>query len=46
MGWSVFYILHISWYIALLYFIKAFDMQEQYREVIEQDKQDFKGFAF
>ena len=35
--------------VSLPYFIKALDMQEQYREVIErdkQDKEDFKGFAF
>ena len=38
--------------VSLPYFIKALDMQEQYREVKEQDKQneqdkeDFKGFAF
>lgn len=35
--------------VSLPYFIKALDMQEQYREVIERDKQDkddFKGFAF
>ncbi len=35
--------------VSLSYFIKALDMQEQYRKVIERDKQDkddFKGFAF
>lgn len=38
--------------VSLAYFIKAFDMQEQYNAVIEQveqnklDKEDFKGFAF
>ncbi len=38
--------------VSLPYFIKALDMQEQYREVIEQaeqnklDKENFKGFAF
>ena len=35
--------------VSLPYFIKALDMQEQYREVINRDKQnkeDFKGFAF
>lgn len=35
--------------VSLAYFIKALDMQEQYREMIERDKQDkddFKGFAF
>lgn len=35
--------------VSLAYFIKVLDMQEQYREVIEQDKQDkedFNGFAF
>lgn len=35
--------------VTLLYFIKALDMQAQYREVINRDKQgkeDFKGFAF
>lgn len=35
--------------VSLPYFIKALDMQEQYREVIKrdkQDKEDFKGFAF
>lgn len=35
--------------VSLPYFIKALDMQEQYREVIErdkQDKEDFNGFAF
>lgn len=35
--------------VSLPYFIKALDMQEQYREIIERDKQgkeDFKGFAF
>ena len=37
---------------SLPYFIKVLDMQEQYKEVIEQveqnklDKEDFKGFAF
>ena len=34
---------------SLPYFIKVLDMQEQYREMIERDKQDkddFKGFAF
>lgn len=35
--------------VSLPYFIKALDMESQYREVIERDKQDkeeFKGFAF
>lgn len=35
--------------VSLPYFIKALDMQEQYREVIErdkQDKEDLNGFAF
>lgn len=35
--------------VSLPYFIKALDMQEQYREVIErdkQDKEDFNGFEF
>lgn len=35
--------------VSLAYFIKALDMQEQYREIIErdkQDKEDFKGFEF
>ena len=35
--------------VSLPYFIKALDMQEQYREVIERDKQDkenFEGFEF
>ena len=38
--------------VSLLYFIKALDMQEQYREVIERDqqakldKEDFNGFEF
>ena len=35
--------------VSLPYFIKALDMQVQYRKVIErdkQDKEDFKGFAF
>lgn len=35
--------------VSLAYFIKTLDMQEQYRKVIEQDKQDkddFKGFIF
>lgn len=38
--------------VSLPYFIKVLDMQEQYREVIEQDKrneqdkENFKGFAF
>lgn len=38
--------------VSLPYFIKALDMQEQYREVkehVEQnkwDKEDFKGFEF
>lgn len=38
--------------ITLPYFIKALDMQEQYREVIErnkqneQNKENFRGFAF
>lgn len=38
--------------VSLPYFIKALDMQEQYREIIErdeqsrQDKEDFNGFAF
>ncbi|WP_288289705.1 hypothetical protein [uncultured Alistipes sp.] len=38
--------------VSLAYFIKALDMQEQFREVIERAKQakrykeEFKGFAF
>lgn len=35
--------------VSLPYFIKALDMQEQYREVIsrdKQDKEDFKGFEY
>lgn len=38
--------------VSLAYFIRALDMQEQYREVIErnkqneQDKENFQGFAF
>lgn len=35
--------------VSLAYFIKALDMQEQYQEVInrdKQDKEDFKGFSF
>ena len=35
--------------VSLPYFIKALDMQKQYRKVIErdkQDKEDFKGFEF
>lgn len=38
--------------VSLPYFIKALDMNNQYREVIEQDKRneqdkdEFKGFAF
>ena len=38
--------------VSLPYFIKALDMQEQYREVMERAKQakrhkeDFKGFTF
>ena len=35
--------------VSLPYFIKVLDMQEQYREVInrdKQDKEDFKGFEF
>ena len=35
--------------VSLSYFIKVLYMQEQYREVINRDKQnkeDFKGFAF
>ena len=38
--------------VSLVYFIKALDMQEQYREVIEraeqakQYKEEFRGFAF
>lgn len=38
--------------VSLSYFIKALDMQEQYRAVTEQDKQNkqnkenFNGFAF
>ena len=38
--------------VSLAYFVKALDMQEQYKAVIEQveqnklDKEDFKGFAF
>lgn len=35
--------------VSLPYFIKALDMEKQYREVIERDKQnkeDFNGFAF
>ncbi len=32
--------------VSLPYFIKALDMQKQYRKIIEQDKEDFKGLAF
>ena len=35
--------------VSLTYFIKALDMQEQYQEVINRDKQDkenFEGFEF
>lgn len=35
--------------VSLPYFIKALDMESQYREVIErdkQDKEDFNGFDF
>lgn len=38
--------------VSLFYFIKALDMESQYREIIERnkqnklDKEDFKGFAF
>lgn len=38
--------------VSLPYFIKALDMQEQYKLAMEQakqkeqDKEDFKGFAF
>ena len=35
--------------VSLPYFIKALDMQEQYQEVINRDKQDkenFEGFEF
>ena len=32
--------------VSLAYFIKGLDMQDQYREVIEQDKEDFSGFEF
>lgn len=35
--------------VSLTYFIKALDMNRQYREIIErdrQDKEDFNGFAF
>ena len=32
--------------VSLPYFIKVLDMQDQYREVIEQDKEDFRGFEF
>lgn len=35
--------------VSLPYFIKALDMNRQYREIIERDKQnkeDFNGFAF
>lgn len=35
--------------ISLPYFIKLLDMQEQYREVVDQDRQDredFNGFEF
>ena len=38
--------------VSLPYFIKALDMQKQYKAVIEQaeqnklDKEDFKGFEF
>lgn len=35
--------------VSLPYFIKALDMQKQYRKVIEREQQngeDFKGFAF
>ena len=43
---------HLPEKVSLPYFIKALDMHEQYREVIEQDKQyeqnkeNFKGFSF
>lgn len=32
--------------VSIPYFIKALDMQEQYQKEIEQDKEEFKGFAF
>ena len=35
--------------VSLTYFIKALDMQNQYRKVIEREQQteaDFSGFAF
>ena len=35
--------------VSLPYFIKALDMQKQYRKVIEREQQneeDFKGFTF
>lgn len=32
--------------VSLAYLIKVLDMQDQYREVIEQDKEDFSGFEF
>lgn len=35
--------------VTLAYFIKALDMQKQYRKVIEREQQteeDFSGFAF
>lgn len=32
--------------VSLPYFIKVLDMQGQYREVIEQDKENFSGFEF
>ena len=35
--------------VSLAYFIKALDMQKQYRKIIEREQQteeDFSGFAF
>ena len=32
--------------VSLAYFIKALDMQEAYREVMEKRTQKFKGFKF
>ena len=35
--------------VSLAYFIKALDMQEQYRKIIEREQQteaDFSGFSF
>ena len=32
--------------VSIPYFIKVFDMQEAYREVMEKRTQKFKGFKF